>query len=384
MGLSRVEAKAWAIAMEKGWYEVVSNFIDISLAYQKLGKHVPSPLRESKHGDGFRLLPKFDDCGEAVDNSLGFCPNGLDLVALALGATREEAAKAIINIYESGAEFQVKKKPKPKPQRKERTFEEKVKYLNKLMSTCVFNPNAISLYMRSRGVEIPQDYMPKDVFYSKEIELGTRKKKYHGLVCAVTNKEGKLRTSHRIILNDHFGKNTDLKKAKLVMPAPSGIKGGLIRAYPVLDFENPLFIHGVRGFTEGLEDAIVCTIATKVPCAAGVSSTVLQNADFEENIHTGVIFGDNDPAGRKAAMKLATKLMNEGKKAIIVFPMQKGKDWNDIFAETGSRFFPNIKRLMNGKGKVFVSGPDINSWGELKETVNKDIQVHSTKSHGYF
>lgn len=380
MSLSKKEKIAWGLTVNSnlGWYGVVNEFADISDAYKNLGKFVPSPIRGGK--DGFRLLPKFDECGEGVDNSIGFCPNGIALVAMILGSDRETAAEEIIKIFNDEniskrkpvrADF-VKKESLPAISR-----EDKIKMLNQTMQSCSYIPEAIQKYMSSRGVNIPLEYMPWNIFHTmKAPKIGGGQKE--ALICAVTGKNGDLRTGHRIFL-DNGEISLSLTQRKLLMMTPDGVKGGLIRGYPIVHGANDLFLSDVRGFTEGPEDMICTTYGTGVPTVAGVSSTILQDADFEDNFSVGVIFADNDLAGKKAAFKLAKKLFNAKKKVIIAFPSAKeGYDWNDLLRDYGREAFPDIKKEMNMTRKVKILGNPGMSWAKLKEEVNKPFNQKSS------
>lgn len=373
-----VRRKAWSIAMESGWYETIAQFLDISTAYSKIGKHVPSPFSDGGR-DGFKLYKDFDQTGGGVDNSFGNFKNGIQMIAKAIEGSEHDACLQIIQAYEgTNPAPYVPKKVVKKPVEDEMTFDEKVAFLNQVFSSSYFNANGFFQYMLSRGVHVPMEYMPHNIYWNDAIPISHRKdvkKTFPGLVCSITNSSGVVVGAHRILTQD--GKKAPLEKSKLLMPSPSGINGSLIRGYPVFNQTNPLFLTGVRGFTEGVEDMACCTMATKVPCAAGISSTILMNADFEDSFDVGIIFADDDEAGYKAAYSLSVKLMSEGKKAIVLFPSHEGMDWNDMMAEYGSSVFPKveplIRRMRSTKYKINVRHPTkpYVNWGFLKEAFDK-------------
>lgn len=381
MAISNVRKRALAIAHKNGWLETFMEFgLDLTEARNALGrgaiKHVSSPFLNSnkKH---FRLFPDFDNWGGCTDSVHSFS-NGIKAIAFWMGVDEESAAEMIVEKLNNddfvrpskAAEAARKramaeaKKAEEEKNRKEALL--KIKNINLLLSNSYQDFYSIQRYMKTRGVDVPTEYLPQEVYFSKKATLFG--KTYSALISLVTSKRGEIKTLHRTFLDSKFQKNKGLDNPKRLMPAPMGVDGGLIRAYPVRDRSDPFWIGGLRGFTEGLEDTIVCSMVTKVPCAAGVSATILQSADFEDNFHTGIIFADNDPAGIIGAFKLAVKLMEANKKVVVTVPPVKGKDWNDCYREFGNKAFPVFsEKPVLGSQKFSSLGCAFSNFKEFEE-----------------
>jgi len=361
--------KAWAIAFELGWHNALNMFMDIPPeVYETRGKskHYPTPFA-SGGKDGFRYARNFDETGGGFDNTYGAFPNGFKMIAAYVGCQEEEAYRLLIDKHESTCtSLNIKPKRKHVPKKtkvEEMSREEKISFLNGVLASSYVNPMAFFKYMQSRGVQVPQEYMPHNTYWNSKIPVSHKKNvnlSYPGLVFAITNKDNIIVSAHRIF-TENGARATSIDKAKMLMPSPDGINGALIRGYPVYPKSTPLFLGKVRGFTEGAEDMVCCTMSTKVPCCAGISSTIMMNADFEDSFDVGIIFADDDEAGHKSAYHLSTKLMNAGKKVIIYFPSQEGNDWNDMLKDFGPSSFPKVEGdidyMRKHKYKISIKHP---------------------------
>ncbi len=79
---------------------------------------------------------------------------------------------------------------------------------------------------------------------------------------------------------------------------------------------------------EGIETALAFTRLTGCPCWAALSASLMPSVWIPEGVERVYIAADNDPAGERAAQRLAGRLVNDGVAAWIVRP-EHGNDWND-------------------------------------------------------
>lgn len=91
---------------------------------------------------------------------------------------------------------------------------------------------------------------------------------------------------------------------------------------------------GVIGVAEGLETALYCRQYGKVPMWACGTATLMDKVTIPENVHTVLIFADNDGnklinTGKIKSESLAKRLLSEGKKVKIITPKEDGDDWLD-------------------------------------------------------
>lgn len=171
--------------------------------------------------------------------------------------------------------------------------------------------------------------MPHDLRYHPGLvyfdpETGENKGEYPAMVAAIRNPASEIVSVHRTFLTPD-GEKAFGPASKKIMASPiSGItKGGAIRLYPAGE---------VLGVTEGIETAIACQNQTGIPVWACVSAGGLETVVIPPEVREIVIFADNDASnrGQTAAIKLATRLVCEGKTVKILAPSQLGTDWADI------------------------------------------------------
>ncbi len=158
--------------------------------------------------------------------------------------------------------------------------------------------------------------------------------KFNALLAIVSAPCGKPITMHRLWL-DKFGRKLKLidpeqfgaylPSRKLLPPEIEGAaRGGAIRLFPC----GP-----VLGVAEGLETALACYTATKIPTWATISAAGMASLVVPADVTEVVIFADNDEnsAGLKAARKLASRLIAEGRTVRIVMPDFVGTDFADEY-----------------------------------------------------
>jgi putative DNA primase/helicase len=92
-------------------------------------------------------------------------------------------------------------------------------------------------------------------------------------------------------------------------------------------------VGGVLGIAEGVETALSAWGLFGVPTWSVISTTGMVNWTPPEDVHTVIVFGDNDEnfAGQSAAYSIANKLVTQFKKrAEVRIPPIESADWNDV------------------------------------------------------
>ena len=128
---------------------------------------------------------------------------------------------------------------------------------------------------------------------------------------------------HRTTLNADWPDSitaTEKKVMKGVLP-----KGSAIRLAEAKD--------GLLGISEGIETALSAWSLFGVPTWSVISTTGMVNWIPPEDVHTIVVYADNDEnfAGQAAAYAIANKLITVHQKKVEVrIPPVAGWDWNDV------------------------------------------------------
>ena len=92
-------------------------------------------------------------------------------------------------------------------------------------------------------------------------------------------------------------------------------------------------VNGMLGIAEGIETALSAWGLFGIPTWSVISTTGMVNWSPPDDVHTVIVFGDNDVnyAGQSAAYAIANKLVAQFKKAVEVrIPPIVGADWNDV------------------------------------------------------
>jgi hypothetical protein len=151
--------------------------------------------------------------------------------------------------------------------------------------------------------------------------------------------EGNAITIHRTYLTlEGFKAPVDNPKKTMSYPSFRKLTGALAR---LGDPEN-----GTIGLAEGIETALAVREATGQVCWAATSAALMEAAVLPQSIRRVVVWADNDQlkAGQKAALKLAIRLKEEGRKVKVHIPERplekKSWDWNDVLVHQGLGGFP--------------------------------------------
>lgn len=142
------------------------------------------------------------------------------------------------------------------------------------------------------------------------------------LIARISGTDGKGVNIQTIELKPEGGKivRGDKKVMKGTLP-----KGCAIRLQPPQN--------GVLGIAEGIETALSASSLFGVPTWSVISTTGMMNWIPPEDVHTVVVYADNDEnfAGQAAAYGIANKLATVHKKKVEVrIPPVAGWDWNDV------------------------------------------------------
>lgn len=128
---------------------------------------------------------------------------------------------------------------------------------------------------------------------------------------------------HRTYLGNH-GK-ADVPSPRKLTRAAGTINGACI------PLANPC--GGVLGIAEGIETAAAASLGSGLPVVAASSASALASSLWPRHLEHLTIFADNDPAGQKAATKLAHRAEQAGLTYKILTPDKPGYDWADVWKE---------------------------------------------------
>lgn len=323
-------------------------------ALERAPRHVPCPV----HGgiDGFRLHKDYEDNGGGVCNTCGSFPSGFRLLQWLKGWDFPQTLEAVVELINGGI-------PEVWPvrrvngngngkahddekirQRLRRTWEEAVALQDSWAKPA-------RLYLERRGISPTTFYMigckchPHLAYWEQgKGEVG----KFPTLLSPLWDPQGLAVTLHRTYLTPD-GFKAPVENPKKIMPYPSDRKlaGALVR------LGQP---NGTLGLAEGIETALAVQEATGMVCWAATSAVLLEAAVLPHFLRRVVVWADNDrnSAGQMAALRLAARLVKEGRKIKVEIPPDrpaemKSWDWNDVLANQGPGGFPGVGRLSRMK-----------------------------------
>ncbi len=174
-------------------------------------------------------------------------------------------------------------------------------------------------YLRWRGISIP---IPPTIRFAS-LRYGKRGREYPTLIAAVSEDGGRLTGIQRTFLADDGVGKADVPKAKLSL---GKVRCGAIRLAPVA---RELAV------TEGLEDGLSLQEALGAPVWVACGATMLPSLRFPDFARDIAVGGDNDAAGRAAAMKAAKAYAERGHGVRVFYPNAPFKDFNEEL--TGER-----------------------------------------------
>ncbi|MBZ9884803.1 toprim domain-containing protein [Mesorhizobium sp. CA10] len=170
-------------------------------------------------------------------------------------------------------------------------------------------------YLRSRSCFVPNAsdirFLPGDI-------------RPPALVARVTNFEtGEPMTLAFVRLDPQTGRKAEMVGAKSSL---SGHRksGGVVRLSRAVE------VGGRLGVAEGIETAMTVIAEGHGPVWAALGADNLKRLLPSVKFGELVIWGDNDQAGRNAAMSMADRWRDAGHLVRIALPPDPGRDWNDV------------------------------------------------------
>jgi DNA primase len=106
------------------------------------------------------------------------------------------------------------------------------------------------------------------------------------------------------------------------------VKGGAIRLGPIDDGELVV--------TEGPEDGLSLLQCLSRPVWVAAGASMLPSMRFPPEIRRVAVAGDNDDAGKIAAVKTAEAFSLRGVAARVFYPVPPAKDFNDQLMRIGA------------------------------------------------
>lgn len=163
-------------------------------------------------------------------------------------------------------------------------------------------------YLKSRGLEWDFNCLRQG-----RLKHSAGGKFYNCLVAAATSKDGEVEGVHRIYLQNGA-------KAKVV---PCKMALGQIKGNSVKLAEPK----GVLAIAEGIETAIAAMKLLKLPTWSAISGGNISSVIVPNSVHTVIVIGDNDDAGRIHAEKARESFTARGLRSRIIYP--DSNDFND-------------------------------------------------------
>jgi phage/plasmid primase-like uncharacterized protein len=315
---------------------------------------VPCPVHRGK--DGFKLFRDADETGGGICNTCGGKRNGFAVIEWVNGWTYRETLEAVAEYvgYTSFSQYRRPQrrqvhppkatKPKVDPQKEKRNLY----FLRKAFSERVplDDPAATPArrYFAKRGTPLESLPWPlENVFFHPDLyfEEGVSSP---AILEVVYDTQGKPVTLHRIFITDE-GEKAFGGQSKRAMPYSGyrSMSGGYVPLAPIYN--------GLIGVAEGMETAMAVMRGTHLPCWTTINAVNLERIVLPEAVKWVIIWGDRDRKGRgqEAANNLLSRMKEEGRQSIMVFPPdlggEKGTDWNDVLTQKGSKAFPDQDRL---------------------------------------
>ncbi|MDB5733181.1 MAG: hypothetical protein JWQ03_3076 [Variovorax sp.] len=192
---------------------------------------------------------------------------------------------------------------------------------------CAVDPagTAADVYARSRGITtaLPPSirFATTPAWYDKE--TGEAGPDLPALIGAVTRGD-ELVAVQRIFLSRGGRAKANMKKPKLSL---GRVKGGALKldgSCPTIADASEIII------TEGPEDGL--SLAQEMPDRrvwVALGTALMPEVQYPPDVRSIVIAGQNDDAGRHAALQAADALIQRGFKVRTMYPDPAFKDWND-------------------------------------------------------
>lgn len=282
-------------------------------------RHGPCPICGGK--DRFRFDNK-NGRGTWICNRCG-AGDGVKLVMLATGMTRDEALRAIID-REPRAVLAARSRQdeyRTDPAEIDRRRHALQKTWDEAKPLEQGDPAATYLARRIPGFGPPYPYELRCHPALPYRHLDVRYGRMPALVARLRDANGRPINLHRIYLTAD-GRKADVPAPKKLMRGAARATGGAIRLYP---------LGRVLAVAEGLETALAVRLMTGLPVWSSVSAGLLANLVVPPGVREVRIYADFDSsgAGQDAATKLARRLRHGGIRVSVFLPETIDTDFLD-------------------------------------------------------
>lgn len=279
-----------------------------------------NPTRNDKTPGSFRINSR---TGQWIDHATG--DRGSDITSLCAYlkgySSQYEAACYLLGRSSNFKGRNFTANP-PKVSKVPKVFENTKQYINKIWDESLnAESSVVEKYLKSRGYI---QRIPENIRYHTNLKHTPTQQYFPVMLAAITkwpNEE--IIGLHRTFLKTDGSNKADVERNKMMI---GQAKGGAVMLTPA---NSKLII------TEGIETALSVYAATGFSTWAALSAGGMENVqippvDITQEI---IIAADGDKPGRKAAYKLAMKLLNNGYKTRIAIPPEEGTDFNDLLKE---------------------------------------------------
>jgi phage/plasmid primase-like uncharacterized protein len=334
---------------------------ELAEALERAPRHVPCPVHGGR--DGFRLYKDYEDNGGAICNTCGSFPSGFRVLQWLKGWDFPEVLAALAELMGGGLpEVRPSIRPGNGDKSGNRQDDGKIRRsLRRTWMEAVDLHNELAkpgrFYLARRGISaavyntLRCKCHPNLVYWEKDQGEAGR---YPALLFLLSDPHGQVVTLHRTYLTSE-GFKAPVENPKKTMPYPSDrqLTGAAVRLGEPID--------RTLGIAEGIETALAVREATGQVCWAATSAALLEKVLLPVGVRRVVVWADNDlkKAGQKAALRLAERLVKEGRKVKVQIPPglppeNKSWDWNDVLLHQGLAGFP--KTGWFGRVKERLSG----------------------------
>lgn len=188
----------------------------------------------------------------------------------------------------------------------------------------------VHAYLRRRlrvdKLDVPEcvRFHPAMPYFHEGESLGT----FPCMVAPLVDGSGRMLALHRTFLTED-GRKASVPVVRKLTGACALLAGSSIPLAQPLD--------GRIGAAEGLETALAAQFGSGVPTVAAYSAGNLAAYRWHRSVQRLVVFGDNDPAGIRAANELHQRAIRAGLQSSIATPSDSGADWLDVWASRGDQ-----------------------------------------------
>jgi len=238
----RIDIREVRQAASGRWLSILGTLApELSLAIERVGRHVPCPVHGGK--DGFRLFRNADETGGGGSNKDGTFSNGVDLLIWVNNWTFGQALKGV-NEYLNGTQERYPTASVSKPRetnrydlakRKQTESDQRLRQMKNIttlwgnsFSIADKRSHLLVRYLANRGIRLSADTLDAlaqsdSVRFNPALpwfdEDGEKVGDFPAMICAVRAASGRIVTLHRTWLTNQ-GEKAELPVPRKLMPAP--------------------------------------------------------------------------------------------------------------------------------------------------------------------